>query len=54
MVQLGDSPIANTGELAKFLLSHPPGETIDVVFFRGTEEMTVQLTLGENPLFSSG
>ena len=54
VVQLGDSPIANTGELAKFLLSHPPGETIDVVFFRGTEEMTVQLTLGENPLFSSG
>ena len=54
VVQLGESPIANTGELAKFLLSHPPGETVDVVFFRGTEEMTVQLTLGENPLFSSG
>ena len=47
IVQLGDDPIANTGELAKFLLAHPPGETVAVVFFRGSESITGEITLGE-------
>lgn len=49
IVQLGDEPIRNTGELSKFLIAHPAGETVTVVFFRGTEERTAQLTLGEPP-----
>ena len=50
IVQLGDEPIANTGEMSKFLLNHPPGETISVSYFRGLNRITVELTLGENPL----
>jgi S1-C subfamily serine protease len=50
IVQLGDEPIANTGEMSKFLLLHPPGEAITVSYFRGPDRITVELTLGENPL----
>ena len=51
IVKLGEVEITNTGELSKFLTAHPPGETIDIVFFRGSERTTVQnVTLGERPL----
>ena len=50
IVQLGDEPIANTGEMSKFLLLHPPGGAITVSYFRGPDRITVELTLGENPL----
>ena len=50
IVRLGEVEITNAGELSKFLTAHPPGETIDVVFFRGSERTTVQnVTLGERP-----
>ena len=49
IVQLGDDSIANTGELSKFLVVHPPGDTVDVVFYRGDEKKTARLTLGERP-----
>jgi S1-C subfamily serine protease len=49
IVQLGDESIPNNGQLSKFLLAHPPGETVAVVFFRGSREITVQLTLGQRP-----
>jgi S1-C subfamily serine protease len=49
IVRLSDGPIRNNGELSKFLLAHPPGETVAVVFFRGSREITVRLTLGERP-----
>ena len=49
IVQLGDQPLTNTGELSKFLLLHPPGETVDIVFVRGDEAITTQITLGERP-----
>jgi len=49
IVQLGEEPIHNTGELSKFLLIHLPGETITVVFFRGSEQMTTQIILRERP-----
>lgn len=32
IVRLDDVPVRNTGELFKFLISHPPGETITIVF----------------------
>ena len=47
IVQLGDKPIANTGELSNFLIDHPPGETVDVVFYRDQDRVTTTLTLGE-------
>ena len=49
IVQLGDTPIRNTGELSKFLISHLPGETIDVVFYRGRDRIVVEITLGGRP-----
>lgn len=49
IVQLGDTPIRNTGELSKFLISHLPGETVDLVFYRGQERIEVDITLGGRP-----
>jgi len=49
IVQLGEEPIHNTGELSKFLLTHLPGKTVTVVFFRGSEQMTAQIILRERP-----
>ena len=49
IVQLGDTPIRNTGELSKFLIAHQPGETVTVVFFRGARENRASLTLGGRP-----
>ena len=49
IVQLGDEPIANTGEMSKFLLAHLPGETVTIVYFRGPDEITTEVTLGERP-----
>ena len=50
IVGLGDEEIGNTGELSKFLLAHPPGEMVNVVFYRGNEERNVLLTLDERPM----
>ena len=49
IVEMGDEPIANTGEMSKFLVQHPPGETITVVFYRLGEKKTTRLTLGKRP-----
>ena len=49
IVQLHDEPVRNTGELAKFLVAHPPGQTVTVVFFRGSTEITTRVTLQERP-----
>ena len=49
IVKMGGEPIRNTGELSRFLIAHPPGETVTVVFFRGSEEKTTQVTFAEQP-----
>ena len=49
IVRLNDEPIRNTGEMFRFLVAHPPGETVTVVFFRGSQENTTQVTLGKRP-----
>jgi len=49
IVQLGDEPILNTGNLSKFLIAHPPGETVSILFFRASERRTTRVTLGERP-----
>ena len=33
IVAMGDEPILNTAQLSKFLIVHPPGETVSVLFF---------------------
>ena len=47
IVQFGDTSIANTGELSKFLLAHPPGDTIEIVIVRGIQILSSTPTLGE-------
>ena len=49
IVQLGDQPIDNTGELSKFLIAHLPGETVTLVYFRGPTKISTEITLGERP-----
>ena len=49
IVRLGDEPIANNGELSKFLIAHLPGETVEVVIYRGSSELTTSITLDERP-----
>ena len=49
IVQMAGEPILNTGELSKFLVAHLPGETVSVVVYRGDEQITVEVTLGERP-----
>ncbi|MCH8898776.1 MAG: trypsin-like peptidase domain-containing protein [Chloroflexi bacterium] len=49
IVELGDESIRNTGELSKFLIAHPPGDTVSVVYFRGNEKRSAQVTLAEQP-----
>ncbi len=49
IVELGDERIANNGELSKFLLKHPPGETVRLVYYRGPTKIVGEVTLGERP-----
>ena len=49
IVQLGEVSIVNTGELSKFLMTHPPGDTVEVVFYRGSTKKTAQITLRQRP-----
>ena len=49
IVQLGNEPIQNTGELSKFLINHLPGETVDLVYFRLDRRVETQVTLGTRP-----
>ena len=49
IVQLGDDEITNTGEMSKFLLEHPPGSTVDLVYYRKGTRVTTEITLGVRP-----
>lgn len=49
IVQLDETTIKNSGDLSKFLIANQPGETVDVVFFRGDRQMMTQITLRGRP-----
>ena len=49
IVQLGDTPIRNAGELSRFLLNHSAGETLTIVYYRGTSKVTTEIVLGMRP-----
>ena len=49
IVRLGDEPIANTGELSRFLLTHPSGSTVEVEYYRRDAQATATVTLGTSP-----
>ena len=42
-------PMPTTGELLKFLMMHPPGESMEVLVLREGEQFTTSFTLGERP-----
>ena len=46
ILQMGDEPIRNIGELSILLITHPPGNTVTVVYFRGNKKRTTQVILG--------
>ena len=41
--------LRNTGELSKFLISHQPGDAVNVTLLRDGEELIASITLGERP-----
>ena len=47
IIEMGNEPIGNTGELAKFLLSHQPGETVTIVTIRDDHRLSGEITLGD-------
>ncbi|MCH8109786.1 MAG: trypsin-like peptidase domain-containing protein [Chloroflexi bacterium] len=49
IVEMGGESIANTGELSKFLIANPPGEEIEIIFFRGNNRQSANVTLGKRP-----
>ena len=49
IVMMDDVEIHNTGELSRFLINHTAGETITIVYFRGTERIETTVTLTVRP-----
>lgn len=49
IVQVGDKAVHNTADLSHTLLQHNPGETVPVKLYRGNEQLTLNVTLGELP-----
>ena len=49
IVQLGGTPIRNAGELSRFLLGHSAGETVAIVYYRGSAKVTAEVVLGTRP-----
>jgi S1-C subfamily serine protease len=52
IVQLGDKPIYSTADLSAALLQHKPGDTVAVKIYRGSQQLTINVTLGELPASS--
>ena len=49
IVEMAGQPVVNTGQLSIFLMSHLPGEDVEVGFYRGKDKMTLTVTLAERP-----
>ena len=47
IVRLDDVPIANSWDLGRFLMAHPPGASVVVTYYRGEEELSTGLVWGE-------
>ena len=47
IVQMDGKAINDVSSLGDVLLSKKPGDTVPVQFYRGTQQQTVQVTLGE-------
>jgi serine protease Do len=49
IVEMAGQPVVNTGHLSIFLMSHLPGEDVEIGFYRGKDKMTLTITLTERP-----
>jgi S1-C subfamily serine protease len=52
IVQIDNIPVTNVQTLGDALLSKGPGDTVAVKIYRGSQQMTVNVTLGELPASS--
>ncbi len=52
IVQIDNIPVTNVQTLGDALLSKSPGDTGAVKIYRGSQQMTVNVTLGELPASS--
>jgi serine protease Do len=50
VVAFDGRPIAGAAELGEAIRAHRPGDRVEVVLVRGTERLTLTLTLGVNPV----
>jgi S1-C subfamily serine protease len=46
-VQVDGKAVNNVQDLGDILLSKKPGDTVTVQYYRGTQQQTVKVTLGE-------
>ena len=49
ILSMDDQPLRNNGELSKLLISHQPGDVVNVTLLREGEELIANITLGERP-----
>jgi serine protease Do len=49
IVQLGDEPVENTGDLLGSLRDYQPGDTVELTVVRNGAKQTLEATLGERP-----
>jgi S1-C subfamily serine protease len=52
IVQVDNTPVTGVQSLGDALLSKSPGDTVAVMIYRGSQQMTVNVTLGELPASS--
>ena len=49
ILSMDGQPMRNTGELSKFLISHQPGDTMNITLLRDGDDLIAGITLGERP-----
>jgi S1-C subfamily serine protease len=49
IVQLGNAPIRSLNDLSTALLQHKPGDSVAIKVYRGSQQLTLNVTLGELP-----
>jgi S1-C subfamily serine protease len=49
IVQVDNTPIVDTSSLSDVLISKSPGDTVRVTVYRGNQQLTVSVKLGELP-----
>lgn len=52
IVQINNTPVTGVQSLGDALLSKSPGDTVAVKIYRGSQQMTVNVKLGELPASS--